>query len=100
MKKSKVPKDEAVRYAIAKELERQGSDVSDYKKYKEIEWRYCETCKKVVEPTPSQKFLMIKAKLARNLNPKIKPQLLAFRLPFLFIFIISFITYRPCTNFY
>lgn len=63
-------KDEVARYEILKEMERQGISGSDHEKYEELEWRYCKMCKKVVEPTPSQKFLMTKAKLARKIIPK------------------------------
>ena len=64
--KSRLPKDEVVRYEITQKLEKQGSTVSDYDKYKEIEWRYCKMCKKIVEPTPTKGLLKAKRKLVRK----------------------------------
>jgi len=73
--KIRLPKDEAVRYEITQELERQGISISDHEKYNEIEWRYCKTCKKIVEPNPTKNLLKGQRKLAKK-NPSKKQNFL------------------------
>jgi len=73
--KLRLPKDEGVRYEITQELERQGISVSDHEKYNEIEWRYCKTCKKIVEPNPTKNLLKGQRKLAKK-NPSKKQNFL------------------------
>ena len=65
-KKRRFVKDEVASHEILKEMERQVISVSDHEKFEEMEWRYCRTCKKVVEPTLSKKLLELQLAKRRS----------------------------------
>ena len=51
-------------------MERQGISVSDHENCKKIEWKYCKTCKKIVEPIPTKKWLKAQGKLVKGKRSK------------------------------